>query len=48
MADRARTCRLRYNLQKWWCCCCIVTDTGSVGWGFHDTLGEIYSEGFEA
>lgn len=25
----------------------IVTDTGSIGWGFHDTLGEIYGEAFE-
>src|SRR3954451_20197414 len=26
----------------------IVTNTRKIGWGFHDTLGEIYSDAFEA
>jgi hypothetical protein len=26
----------------------VVSDTRNIGWGFHDTLSEIYSEGFEA
>ncbi len=28
-------------------CLKIVRDTGNIGWGFHDTLGEIYHETIE-
>ena len=50
MYDRATKQIAENNLQDQFQerCLRIVSDTSGIGWGFHDTLRDIYDEVFEA
>ncbi len=50
MYDRAIKHIAENNLQDQFQerCLRIVSDTAGIGWGFHDTLRDIYDEVFEA
>jgi len=50
MFDRAAKHIVKHGLQELFesDCHSIVNDAGGTGWGFHDTLSEIYSEHFGA
>jgi hypothetical protein len=49
MYENAMECIAKFELQDVFKARCrkIVEDTSGIGWGFHDALGEIYSEAFD-